>query len=241
MSKYKVGDKVVLTVTSKVEDPGYLYYILNDDAVLLETTMNEDVEPLSTYTEPLEDTIQKYTVKIARLVMEKEELKDENERLKAENEKMSVKIDAYELCGDQHEEEYNQAFNQGAEAAWELARKIARQPISGGYKRSEFEEVFGCGYISDIFENYTYSEAAAKVAEWEKAKEEIKVGDVCMSNAGNCFAIRTIDREKGNVEILWEDLSSGIVTLDFIKSHCTNTDRRIDIDSISQQIGGKEK
>ena len=178
MSKYKVGDKVVLTVTSKVEDPRYSYYILSDDAILLERTMNEDAEPLSTYTEPLEDTIQKYTVKIARLVMEKEELKDENEKLKAENEKMSIKIDAYELCGDQHEEEYNQAFNQGAEAAWELARKITCQPINGGFKQSEFEEIFNEGYISDVFENYTYSEAAAKVAEWENAKEKIKDGDV---------------------------------------------------------------
>ena len=170
MSKYKVGDKVVLTVTSKVEDPSYLYYILSDDAVLLETTMNEDAEPLSTYTEPLEDTIQKYTVKIARLVMEKEELKDENERLKAENEKMSVKIDAYELCGDQHEEEYNQAFNQGAEAAWELARKINDMDIY------DTEEIFieaGAFHLGNVLENYTYPEAAAKVAEWEKAKEEI--------------------------------------------------------------------
>ena len=168
MSEYKVGDKVILTVTSKVEDPSYSYYILSDDAVLLETTMNEDAEPLSTYTEPLEDTIQKYTVKIARLVMEKEELKDENERLKAENEKMSIKIDAYELCGDQHEVEYSQAFNKGAETAWELARKIPCQPINGGFNRSEFEEIFNEGYISDVFEKYTYPEAAAKVAEWEK-------------------------------------------------------------------------
>ena len=139
MSEYKVGDKVVLTVTSKVEDPSYSYYILSDDAVLLETTMNEDAEPLSTYIEPLEDTIQKYTVKIARLVMEKEELKDENERLKAENEKMSVKIDAYELCGDQHEVEYNQVFNQGAEAAWELARKIV---LKNGYSAYDLHEIF---------------------------------------------------------------------------------------------------
>ena len=169
MSKYKVGDKVVLTVTSKVEDPSYSYYILSDDAVLLETTMNEDAEPLSTYTEPLEDTIQKYTVKIARLVMEKERLKDENERLKAENEKMSIKIDAYELCDDQHEVEYNQAFNKGAETAWELARKIVLPQSQGGMSCDDYIAIFENG-ISDarVMKNYTYPEAAAKVAEWEK-------------------------------------------------------------------------
>ena len=232
MSKYKVGDKVVLTVTSKVEDPGYLYYILNDDAVLLETTMNEDVEPLSTYTEPLEDTIQKYTVKIARLVMEKEELKDENERLKAENEKMSVKIDAYELCGDQHEEEYNQAFNQGAEAAWELARKINDMDIY------DTEEIFieaGAFHLGNVLENYTYPEAAAKVEEWENAKEEIKVGDVVKIREGNnndlCVLCMSTDKKYYNAVDGY-----GAVYYLLTKEMIAKTGRHIDIDSFLKQI-----
>ena len=237
MSKYKVGDKVVLTVTSKVEDPGYLYYILNDDAVLLETTMNEDVEPLSTYTEPLEDTIQKYTVKIARLVMEKEELKDENERLKAENEKMSVKIDAYELCGDQHEEEYNQAFNQGAEAAWELARKINDMDIY------DTEEIFieaGAFHLGNVLENYTYTEAAAKVAEWEKAKEEIKVGDIVKIREGNnndlCVLCMSTDKKYYNAVDGY-----GAVYYLLTKEMIAKTGRHIDVDSFLKQIGSEQK
>ena len=231
MSKYKVGDKVVLTVTSKVEDPGYLYYILNDDAVLLETTMNEDVEPLSTYTEPLEDTIQKYTVKIARLVMEKEELKDENERLKAENEKMSVKIDAYELCGDQHEEEYNQAFNQGAEAAWELAKKINDMDIY------DTEEIFieaGAFHLGNVLENYTYPEAAAKVAEWEKAKEEIKVGDILEDIYDSNVKCTVTNLYPNNMAYLvFDDGTAGMHKLDIFKK----THKHIDIDSFLKQIG----
>ena len=237
MSKYKVGDKVVLTVTSKVEDPSYSYYILSDDAVLLETTMNEDAEPLSTYTEPLEDTIQKYTVKIARLVMEKEELKDENERLKAENEKMGVKIDAYELCGDQHEEEYNQAFNQGVEAAWELAKKIICQPINGGFKKSEFEEIFGYDYISDIFKKYTYTEAAAKVAEWEKAKEKIEIGDV-LENIYDISVKCTVTNlyTKNRAYLVFDDGTAGMRELNNFKK----TGHHIDIDGFLKQIGKKE-
>ena len=236
MSKYKVGDKVVLTVTSKVEDPGYLYYILNDDAVLLETTMNEDVEPLSTYTEPLEDTIQKYTVKIARLVMEKEELKDENERLKAENEKMSVKIDAYELCGDQHEEEYNQAFNQGAEAAWELARKINDMDIY------DTEEIFieaGAFHLGNVLENYTYSEAAAKVAEWEQKEEEICVGDVLSSKTlrEKCI-VTSFAKLENTAYILWMDGSSGKRDTNKLKEEFEKIGH-IDIASMLAQIGGE--
>ena len=237
MSEYKVGDKVVLTVTSKVEDPNYSYYILSDDAVLLETTMNEDAEPLSTYTEPLEDTIQKYAVKIARLVMEKEELKDENERLKAENEKMSVKIDAYELCGDQHEVEYNQAFNQGAEAAWELARKINDMDIY------DTEEIFieaGAFHLGNVLENYTYPEAAAKVAEWEKAKEEIKVGDVVKIREGNnndlCVLCMSTDKKYYNAVDGY-----GAVYYLLTKEMIAKTGRHIDIDSFLKQIRGEEK
>ena len=234
MSKYKIGDKVVLTISDVNEKGYYPYYVFNNDNLTLwKSHTDKFTEPLSTYTEPLEDTIQKYTVKIARLVMEKEKLKDENERLKAENEKMSVKIDAYELCGDQHEEEYNQAFNQGTEAAWELARKIV---IQDGYSSYDLYEIFGCSDLQHVLENYTYPEAAAKVAEWEKAKEEIKVGDVYRSKAGNYFAIRTTDGEKGVAKILF--MSNGKVTPDYIKSYCTKTGRHIDIDSFLKQIGG---
>ena len=236
MSEYKVGDKVVLTVTSKVEDPSYSYYILSDDAVLLETTMNEDAEPLSTYTEPLEDTIQKYTVKIARLVMEKERLKDENERLKAENEKMSIKIDAYELCGDQHEVEYNQAFNQGAEAAWELARKINDMDIY------DTEEIFieaGAFHLGNVLENYTYPEAAAKVAEWEKAKEEIEVGDVIRINEDSDFygLVININPESRIAFVVSENRSLSFISLEY----CIKTGRHIDVDSFLKQIGGEQE
>ena len=81
---------------------------------------------------------EEYEAKIRRQAAEITRLLAENERLKTKNEKMEVKLDAYELYGDQHEEEYNQAFNQGAETAWELARKITCQPINGGFNRSEF-------------------------------------------------------------------------------------------------------
>ena len=239
MREYKVGDKVVLTVTSKVEDPSYSYYILSDDAVLLETTMNEDAEPLSTYTEPLEDTIQKYTVKIARLVMEKERLKDENERLKAENEKMSIKIDAYELCGDQHEVEYNQAFDQGAEAAWELARKIVSDIYHGGYNSDELKEIFGYSLYQNIWEDNTYPEAAAKVAQWEKAKEEINIGDVIRINEDNDFygLVININPESRIAFVVSENRSLSFISLEC----CIKTGRHIDVDSFLKQIGGKQE
>ena len=239
MSKYKVGDKVVLTVTGTGESEYYSYYVLNDNFNLWEPSTDNHAEPLSTYTKPLEDTIQKYTVKIARLVMEKEELKDENERLKAENEKMSVKIDAYELCGDQHEVEYNQAFNQGAETAWELARKITVVPKDGGYGGSKLIEIFNTALNNEIF-NLTYPEAAAKVAEWEKAKEEINVGDIVRIHEGNdddlCILYVSTDKKYYNAVDEY-----GAVYNMLTKGMITKTGRHIDIDGFLKQIGGEQE
>ena len=238
MSKYKIGDKVVLTISDVNEKGYYPYYVFNNDNLTLwKSHTDKSTEPLSTYIKPLEDTIQKYIVKIARLIMEKEELKNENERLKAENEKMSVKIDAYELCSDQHEVEYNQAFNQGAEAAWELARKINDMDIY------DTEEIFieaGAFHLGNVLENYTYPEAAAKVAEWEKAKEEIKVGDVVKIREGNnndlCVLCMSTDKKYYNAVDGY-----GAVYYLLTKEMIAKTGRHIDIDSFLKQIRGEEK
>lgn len=232
MNKYKVGDKIVLTVSDVNEKAYYSYYVFNDnDLILWEPSTDKYAEPLSNYTEPLEDTIQKYTVKIARLVMEKEGLKDENERLKTENKKMSIKIDAYELYGDQHEEEYNQAFNQGTEAAWELARKI----ILGGkdcYSCEDLKKIFDYGYSQAVMRHYTYPEAAAKVAEWEKAKEEIKVGDVVSHEEKYGVVI-----SEGT--ICFRGFADDGTPFEWYKERCKKTGRHIDIDSFLKQIGGE--
>ena len=237
MSKYKIGDKVVLTISDVNEKGYYPYYVFNNDNLTLWKSITDKyTEPLSTYTEPLEDTIQKYAVKIARLVMEKEELKNENERLKAENEKMSVKIDAYELCGDQHEEEYNQVFNQGAEAAWELARKINDMDI---YDTEEIFIEVGAFHLGNVLENYTYPEAAAKVAEWEKRKEEINIGDVIRINEDNDFygLVININPESRIAFVVSENRSLSFISLEC----CIKTGRHIDVDSFLKQIRGEEK
>ena len=235
MNKYKVGDTVVLTVSDVNEKAYYSYYVLNNnDLILWEPSTDKYAEPLSTYTEPLEAKIRRQAAEITRLLAE-------NERLKAENKKMGVKLDAYELYGDQHEEEYNQAFNQGTEAAWELARKIILRQSQGGMNDEDYKGAFGSGVSETyVIKNYTYQEAAAKVAEWEKAKEEIKVGDVYMSRVGNYFVIYDIDHEKGIAKILWRDLSNSARELEDIKEYNIKTGRHIDIDSFLKQIGGEE-
>ena len=139
-----------------------------------------------------------------------------------------------------HKEEYNQAFNQGAETAWELARKITCQPINGGFNRSEFEKIFDEGYISDIFEKYTYQEAATKVVEWEKTKAKIlvKAGDV-LENIydSNVKCIVTNLYPNNRAYLVFNDGTAGMNELDNFKK----TGRHIDVDSFLKQIGEEQE
>lgn len=231
--KYKVGDKVVMKIISADQDEIKTYSVSGVDNnwrwCLPQNLLERYTEPLSNYTEPLEDKIRRQTKEITRLLAENKELKEENKKL-------LCKVDSYELYGDHHEEEYNQAFNQGAEAAWELARKITCQPINGGFNRSEFEEIFGYSYISDIFEKYTYPEAAAKVETWEKAKDEIKVGDVLEDMASSKIKCVVTNIYPSNMAYLvFSDGSAGIHELENMKK----TGRHIDIDGFLKQIRGE--
>ena len=159
----------------------------------------------------------------------------ENKELKEENKKLFCKVDSYELYGDQHEVEYNQAFNQGAETAWELARKINDMDIY------DTEEIFieaGAFHLGNVLENYTYSEAAAKVAEWEKAKEEIKVGDVLEDIYDSNVKCTVTNLYPSNMAYLvFDDGTAGMHKLDTFKK----TGRHMDIDSFLKQIRGEEK
>ena len=243
MSKYKVGDKIILTVTGMTEmGTGYSFYMLNDSFNLWEQSIDDYAEPLSTYTEPLErknenkqKQIEKLVDKLHRQAAEITRLLAENKELKEDKAVLNAKIDAYKLYADQHEEEYNQAFNQGAEAAWELARKINDMDIY------DTEEIFieaGAFHLGNVLENYTYSEAAAKVAEWENAKEEIEVGDALEYIYDSNVKCVVTNMYPGNMAYLvFDDGTAGMHELNSFKK----TGRHIDIDSFLNQIRGEEE
>lgn len=216
MSKYKVGDKIILTV-SDVNERGYCpYYRFNNNHLTLwKAETDEYTEPLSTYTEPLEAKIRRQAAEITRLLAENKELKENFEKSKRVN--------------------LNMGRVTGQNEAWELAKKCMLMTDR------ERETIFGSGHnaLYGVLTYFDYKHAAAKVAEWEKAKEEIKVGDVYKSLSGN-FVVCGIDREKDMAKALWDDLSVGKIYLYEIKEQYTKTGRHIDIDSFLKQIGGKE-
>ena len=177
--------------------------------------------------EPLKAKIKEMAEEITRLLAENKELKE----TKTED------IEHWcDVCTKQSVIE--QAKAEGQNEAWELARKITCQPINGGFKQSEFEEIFDEGYISNVFENYTYPEAAAKVAEWENAKEEIKVGDVLEGIYDNEVKCIVTNLCPDNMAYLvFDDGIAGVYELDNFKK----TGRHIDIDNFLKQIGGEQE
>ena len=211
MNKYKVGDKIVLTVSDVNEKAYYSYYVFNNnDLILWEPSTDKYAEPLSTYTEPLEAKIKRQTAEITRLLRE-------NEKLKAENGNVIWEIE--------------QAFARGCNEAWELTRKIFDM------ETNDIEDIFiteDAWNLGTVLNNYTYQEAAAKVDEWEKAKEEIKVGDVLEDMASSKVKCVVTNIYPGNMAYLvFNDGSAGMHELENMKK----TGRHIDIDSFLKQIG----
>ena len=168
-------------------------------------------EPLSTYTEPLEAKIRRQAAEITRLLAENKELKEENKR----NYTINIEM----------------ARAEGHSEAWELARKIFDM------ETNDIEDIFiteDAWNLGTVLNNYTYQEAAAKVDEWEKAKEEIKVGDVLEDMASSKVKCVVTNIYPGNMAYLvFNDGSAGMHELENMKK----TGRHIDIDSFLKQIG----
>ena len=119
----------------------------------------------------------------------------------------------------------------GQEEAWELAKKIIYDTYHDGYNLNELKEIFGYRSPQNIFENNKYSEAAAKVAEWEKAKEEVCVGDVveCEGSYGVVVGVG---------ECYIKGFTSDWTSFQWMKRSCTKTGRHIDVNAWLAQIGG---
>ena len=133
------------------------------------------------------------------------------------------------------------AFNNGRLAgqneAWELARKIVSDIYHGGYNSDELKEIFGYFLYQNIWEDNTYPEAAAKVEAWEKAKEEIKAGDILEEiEDSNVKCVVTKPYSSNMAYLVFSDGSAGLNELDNLRK----TGRHTDIGSFLKQIGGEE-
>ncbi len=69
----------------------------------------------------------------------------------------------------------DEARTAGQNEAWELARKIVKSSLDGGYTSQEINDIFGCG---DPLGALTYKAAAEKADAWEEEHRMLEVGTV---------------------------------------------------------------
>ena len=89
----------------------------------------------------------------------------------------------------------------------------------------------------EIMEKYTYTEAAAKVAEWERKKEEICVGDVVRFKSNNRVEFCVTDILDDS--FLYGISAEGDVYADRDIKLFEKTGRHIDVESMLAQISGE--
>ena len=160
------------------------------------------------------------------------ELAEEITRLLAENEKLKKDLEYYNTGTDICDIE--SAKITGQNEAWELARKII---LNNGYSVHDLYEIFGYADSQTLMKNHTQPEAAAKVTEWEKAKE-IKDGDVLEGIYDNNLKCIVTNLYTDNIAyLIFDDGTAGFHELDNFKK----TGRHIDIDSFLKQIGEEQE
>lgn len=129
-------------------------------------------------------------------------------------------------------------YEKGLNDVWECAKKIACDKSQNGYSLYTLKEIFGTASISDIFSNFSPSEAITRIKEYEekqKQADDVKVGDEVIWN----------DHEKGIViEIIDYNLrgfTSRLCPFEWRKEFCRRTGRHFNqIAEVLEQLKEEE-
>ena len=169
---------------------------------------------MSLYEEQLEAKIKRQEAEITWLLAENAELKKD--------------LEYYHTGTDTCDIE--SAIAERQEEAWILALKLRYMDYDDKVECFDLEYDGKEKWI-EIMEKYTYTEAAAKVAEWERKKEEICVGDVVECERSYGVVV-------GAGEVYVKGFTSDWTPFQWMKKSCTKTGRHIDVDAWLEQKGG---
>lgn len=170
------------------------------------------LEMMDVYTDPLNDKIKRQAAEITRLLAENAELKNSME---------IIRDNAFEA-----------GQVKGQNDAWELAQKIASMKTQEA--ADCFPEYNFPRSTNGLLNDYTFTEAAAKVAEWERKKEEICIWDeVELVNGVKFFVTYSCNGIVNGVS------GSGQFIEGILVQECKKTGRHIDVQEWLAQIGGE--
>lgn len=154
---------------------------------------------------------------------------------KQENEELKEGIAGLcDLCT--HRLTLDKAKAEGQKEAWKLAQRIVKLPFEGGMKASELRDIFGSAASKDVFYQ-SYDEVVEKVAAWEKAKDEIHVGDVIDHQGLKSLVVRV---EPGTISTVTSFGTTPKYTDEAMKQ-LKKTGQNLPVKDWLAQIGGKEE
>lgn len=134
----------------------------------------------------------------------------------------------------------SEGYRRGMWEAWGLIKKLFTfsEKLPEIFDFSERNQYMSIEYVLN---NYTPNEAKNIIEEWEKSKEEIKVGDICEYKAANGGIYKSVCVKVNgtNGYFLYKDGSFSRSREPL--SDWKKTGRHIDIQSILEQIGGKNE
>ena len=124
-------------------------------------------------------TREEHTEKINEIIKRNRQIKS---YIETQNNKLSQ-------IRDYTPKDVDEAYQRGLDDAWECARKIAYGALWG-----ELLEKTGHACASEVLDAYSVQEAIAKIAEYEKQKNVIKIGDELeqITNSGNPTGVSCI-------------------------------------------------
>lgn len=126
-------------------------------------------------------------------------------------------------------------YFEGVNMAWDLARRLflsACDGVENALSDRDLNEIFETRDVAYIVNRYVPDEIASRIEAWEKAKEEIKVGDVVEEVSGGTYLVVKIDDDEW-CRVLTQRGDGRTL----FKKNLTKTGRSIDIQSILEQIG----
>ena len=126
----------------------------------------------------------------------------------------------------------DEAYEQGLECAWEMAKKICVRPENGGIECDDIYKLFEVDTCWKVLTQYTPQRVLHKLRAYEDSK--IEAGDVVMiNNTDMMYVVISSEEFEGDIYYRGFTENGKFIT----QNNVTKTGKHIDIKSILKQIG----
>lgn len=140
-------------------------------------------------------------------------------------------------------EDLAKAQEKGQNEAWELAQKIMKDVVDGGYTTDDLRAIFEkttmrYSMCAQVINENTYQEVVDKIKAWEEEKKAIHVGDIVELEWGGITHRAVVTKVTVNwLSVVLDD--GNVVNVGI--SRCKKTSESVAISDILDQLNKEEK